>query len=73
MLLSAGAIFMFLKEKLKEKWVITAFCVLVLFDLIGVDKRYVNNDDFVSPIHTNTFFNPLLFNSSGITEIEPAP
>ena len=47
-LLSAGAIFMFLKDKLKEKWVITAFCALILFDLVGVDRRYVNNDDFVS-------------------------
>ncbi|MDO6759391.1 YfhO family protein [Tamlana sp. 2_MG-2023] len=49
-LLSAGAIFMFLKDKLKEKWVITAFCVLILFDLVGVDRRYVNNDDFVSGV-----------------------
>lgn len=49
-LLSAVAILMFLKDKLKEKWVITAFCILVLFDLVGVDRRYVNNDDFVSGI-----------------------
>lgn len=49
-LLSAGAIFMFLKDRLKEKWVIIAFCVLVLFDLVGVDRRYVNNDDFVSGV-----------------------
>ncbi|GAA4808110.1 YfhO family protein [Litoribaculum gwangyangense] len=46
-LLSAGTIFMFLKEKLEEKWVITIFCALILFDLVGVDRRYVNNDDFV--------------------------
>ena len=49
-LLSAGAIYLFLKEKLKEKWVIVAFCGLILFDLIGVDRRYVNNDDFVSGV-----------------------
>ena len=47
-LLSAGAIFMFLRDKLKEKWLITAFFVLILFDLVSVDKRYVNNEDFVS-------------------------
>ncbi|WP_194768763.1 YfhO family protein [Tamlana sp. I1] len=47
---SAGAIFMFLKDKLKEKWVIASFCVLILFDLIGVDRRYVNNDDFVAGV-----------------------
>ena len=49
-LLSAGAIYLFLKEKLKEKWVIVAFCGLVLFDLVGVDRRYVNNDDFISGV-----------------------
>ncbi|WP_346881560.1 YfhO family protein [uncultured Algibacter sp.] len=49
-LLSAGTIFMFLKEKIKEKWVIVAFCALILFDLVGVDRRYVNNDDFVAGI-----------------------
>ncbi|PWH82437.1 hypothetical protein DIS18_09285 [Algibacter marinivivus] len=47
-LLSAGVIYFFLKEKLKEKWLIVAFAALILFDLVGVDRRYVNNDDFVS-------------------------
>ncbi|GAA4935307.1 YfhO family protein [Algibacter agarivorans] len=55
-LLSAAAVFMFLKEKLKEKWVITAFCALILFDLVGVDRRYVNNDDFVSAVKMNKPF-----------------
>ncbi|ULC58313.1 YfhO family protein [Flaviramulus sp. BrNp1-15] len=55
-LLSAGAIFMFLKDKLKEKWVIVSFGVLILFDLVGVDRRYVNNDDFVSGIAMNKPF-----------------
>ncbi|WP_372937487.1 YfhO family protein [Seonamhaeicola sp.] len=55
-LLSAGAIFMFLKEKLKEKWLIVAFGALIVFDLVGVDKRYVNNEDFVSAIKVNKPF-----------------
>lgn len=55
-LLSAGVIFMFLKGKLQEKWAIVAFGALILFDLVGVDKRYVNNDDFVSAIQVNKPF-----------------
>ncbi len=55
-LLSAGTIFIFLKEKLKEQWVIVAFATLLMFDLIGVDRRYVNNDDFVSAIQVNKPF-----------------
>jgi Bacterial membrane protein YfhO len=52
-LLSAGAIFMYLKGKLKQQSVIIVFGILILFDLIGVDKRYVNNEDFVSAIQVN--------------------
>ncbi|EGV44946.1 hypothetical protein BZARG_285 [Bizionia argentinensis JUB59] len=51
--LSAGTIFMFLKEKLSEKLVIIIFAGLIVFDLVGVDRRYVNNDNFVSSIEVN--------------------
>ncbi|VAV85335.1 FIG00649758: hypothetical protein, partial [hydrothermal vent metagenome] len=49
-LLSAGLIWMFLKKKLNQNLVIVAFAVLIVFDLVTVDRRYVNNDDFVSAI-----------------------
>jgi hypothetical protein len=55
-LLSAAAIYMYLKDKLKEKWVVVAFGVLILFDLVGVARRYVNNDDFVSATLVNKPF-----------------
>ena len=54
--LAAGAIYLFLKDKLKEHVVIIVFGALILFDLVGVDKRYVNNDDFVSGIKMNKPF-----------------
>ncbi|MDO6598010.1 YfhO family protein [Oceanihabitans sp. 2_MG-2023] len=49
-LLSAGTIFMFLKKKLSENLVIVAFAILIVFDLVSVDRRYVNNNDFVSAL-----------------------
>ena len=49
-LLSAGVIWMYLKKKLSNNLVIIAFAVLIVFDLVVVDRRYVNNDDFVSAI-----------------------
>src|SRR5690606_6755646 len=52
-LLSAGTIYLFLKQKLKQQWVIIVFGILILFDLIGVDTRYVNNEDFVPAIQVN--------------------
>ncbi|MBT8263282.1 MAG: YfhO family protein [Bacteroidia bacterium] len=47
-LLAAVALWMFLKEKLKQNTVIAILAVLVIIDLVGVNWRYVNNDDFVN-------------------------
>ena len=52
-LLSAGTIFMFLKKKLSETLVVGVFAILILFDLVGVDRRYVNTENFVSAIQVN--------------------
>lgn len=52
-ILSAGTIYLFLKKKLSETKVIMVFAVLILIDLVGVDRRYVNNDNFVSSIQMN--------------------
>lgn len=55
-LLSAGIIWLFLKKKFSEKLVVLFFGVLILFDLVGVNRRYVNNDDFVSKRQINNPF-----------------
>ncbi|WP_298420302.1 YfhO family protein [uncultured Kordia sp.] len=47
-LLSAAVLFAFIKEKLKENIVIIALLGLLLFDLVGVARRYVATDGFVS-------------------------
>ncbi|WP_299665172.1 YfhO family protein [uncultured Polaribacter sp.] len=45
-LISGGVLWFFLKDKLKSVYVILALTVFILFDLISVNKRYVNEDDF---------------------------
>ena len=45
--LSASLILLYIKEKTSRDLVIIGFAVLLLVDLVGVDRRYVNNDDFV--------------------------
>ncbi|MCK7590477.1 YfhO family protein [Subsaxibacter sp. CAU 1640] len=57
-LLAAGALFMLLKKKLSEKLVLVVFAALILFDLIGVNKRYVNNDNFIPSIQVNKPYQP---------------
>jgi len=46
--LTAGVIWLYLKERLKENILIILLGVLIVVDLVGVDMRYVNRDDFVS-------------------------
>ena len=57
-LLSAGVVFLFLRKKLSQTMVIVVFAGLILFDLVGVDRRYVNNDNFVSSIQVNKPYQP---------------
>jgi len=52
-LLSASAIYFFLKKKLSENKTIIAFTLLILFDLVTIAREYVNNDNFVSAIRVD--------------------
>ena len=46
--LSFGILWLSLKEKLNQTKAIIGFSILVLFDLVQVNLRYVNQDDFKS-------------------------
>lgn len=46
-LLTAGVLWFFLKGKLKRTLAIVFIGILIVIDLVGVDKRYVTNEDFV--------------------------
>mgnify|MGYP000265335341 CR=1 FL=1 len=48
MLLTAGTLWMLLKNKLKNVYGILVIAVLILFDLISINKNYVSEDDFKS-------------------------
>jgi len=47
-LLSAIVVYAFMKKKLKKNYALAALIVLILIDLWAVDRRYLNNDNFVS-------------------------
>lgn len=46
--LAVAALWFYLKEKLNKNIVIITLGLLIVIDLVGVNLRYVNNDDFVS-------------------------
>ncbi len=47
-LLAAVALWLFISKKIKRDYTIVALAVLILFDLISVDSKYVNKEDFTS-------------------------
>lgn len=47
-LLLAGAIYLYLKEKIKQPLFFGLLGIFILVDLIGVNTRYVGEDDFVA-------------------------
>ena len=57
-LISAGVIWLFIKKKISETLVTISFAILILFDLVGVDRRYVNNENFVSSLQVKKPFSP---------------
>ena len=46
--LTVVSLWFFLKGKINKNIVFVTLLLLILFDLVVVDKRYVNNDDFIS-------------------------
>ncbi|MDP2088945.1 MAG: YfhO family protein [Flavobacteriaceae bacterium] len=46
--LSTAVLWFYLKDKIKRDWVIAIFIMLILVDMISIDKKYVNQDSFVS-------------------------
>ncbi len=60
-LLTAAGCWWYLKDKLKQNLLLVGVGVLILFDLVGVDRRYVNNENFVS---ASTYKTPFFANAA---------
>ena len=65
-----GLIFAYIKQKLTQNKTLIILGLLIVFDLVGVDRRYVNADNFVSaikvdrPYQANSIDNELLKDTS---------
>lgn len=53
---AVGIVFLFVKGKLKARWFYAALVALVIVDMWPVDKRYFNDDYFVSPRRNGNAF-----------------
>lgn len=47
-LLGAGLVWLWMNNKIKPVLLYSALILLVIIDMFGIDKRYLNNDDFVT-------------------------
>lgn len=72
LLLSTGLLFFFKKGKLTTLTFGIAFTALVAFDMISVDKRYFNNDDFIPKrLAKTTTFVPTAANEQILKDTDP--
>ncbi len=54
--LVVGILYAFIKGKLKSIYVISLLGVFILIDLVSIDYKYVNKDDFTDPINVEQPF-----------------
>ncbi len=71
MLLVSAIIWLFVKQKIKETVAAIVLILLVVFDMIGVDKRYFNNDDFVNKFQAQQNFEPNAANLRILEDKDP--
>lgn len=70
-LLSAGALWLYLSNTLKKQHVILIIGVLVLGDMWAVNKRYLDNDDFESKRKVETPFTPTIADQQILADPDP--
>lgn len=56
--IAAGIIWLYLKEKIKATYALIIWALLIFVDMWPVNKRYLNNDDFVSKRKAEVPFTP---------------
>lgn len=57
-LLGAGVLWLFLKKKISENLAIPLVALLIVVDLVTVDRRSVNEEGFITKRKYQAFFNP---------------
>ncbi|HPD87503.1 MAG TPA: YfhO family protein, partial [Proteiniphilum sp.] len=54
--IGTAALWLYMEKKIRGEWMVAAILLLSLIDLWGVNKRYLNDDDFVTPTQTKQQF-----------------
>ncbi|PWJ57213.1 hypothetical protein CLV98_108133 [Dyadobacter jejuensis] len=70
-LFAAGLVWLWMKEKAKPILVYMIFLLLMVVDMFGVDKRYLNNDDFVSKFAAEASLAPSAADTRILQDTDP--
>jgi len=70
-LLGAGALWLFVKEKIKLPYFLGALAILILADMWTVGKRFLNNDHFVSSKSETAYFKKLPYEEYILQDTDP--
>ncbi len=70
-LIGAGMVWLYTRNTIKKNILIAALAVLVLFDLAAVDKRYLNNTNFVQPAEAKAAFLPTAADQLILQDTDP--
>ncbi len=67
----AGLIFFWVRGKIKANYALMGLAFLALIDLWGVDKRYLNNDDFVKKTTRKATYNTTPADQAILMDTDP--
>jgi hypothetical protein len=70
-LLGAGALWLFVKEKIKFAHFAVALAILILADMWPVAKRFLNDDNFISPKTETAYFKKQPFEEYLLQDSDP--
>ncbi len=62
-LLAAALVYLFSINKIKKPWLIAGLGLLILIDMVGINRRYINNDNFIRAREFETPFKASAANS----------
>ena len=70
-LLAGGIIWLGFIKKIKFHYAVIALCIMILADMWTIDKRYLNNDHFVTPREFNNNFQLRPVDKEILTDNDP--
>jgi len=69
--LAAGLIFLYSVRKIKLVWLLAGIAVLITADMVGVNRRYLNNENFTRARDVDVPFKPSLANNQILADPDP--